>query len=148
MSFPTGIVYGAKHLVAILLLTTVAASTHGAETNPVDLAVRFLTNVYTGVEMSPDQWLTESTRETHLFQTFGGLNAMVRQSTARAAQMGGFKAAVIKKSARTQSGYEATIEIVFNDPTRGRDATVAATLEDEIWNVRIVKEHGGWKIAL
>ncbi len=41
----------ATFLVATLLLVAMNTIAHAAET-PVDLAVRFLTNVYTGVEMS------------------------------------------------------------------------------------------------
>jgi len=120
----------------------------GAEMKPVDLAVRFVTNLYTGVEMSPDEWLADSISETNVFEKSGGLPAMVKENTARAKQRGGFKAAVVEKSTNTRTGYEVTIEIVFKDPSKGRDANAVTTQEKEIWNVRIVKDGGRWKIAL
>lgn len=80
-------VSGMASLVAALLLAVVAMGAYAAET-PVDLAVRFPTNFYTGVEVSPNEWLAESTRETHVFEKSGRLNALVKQSTARATHLG------------------------------------------------------------
>ncbi len=73
---------------------------------------------------------------------------MVKQNTARAKQRGGFKAAVVEKSTSTPSGYEVTVEILFNAPPKGSDAGATATQEKELWNVRIVKDRGAWRIAL
>jgi hypothetical protein len=135
----------ATSLAAFLLLTAMTTIAHAAGI-PVDLATRFLTNLYTGVEMSPEEWLADSTRETNVFEKSGGLPAMVEQNTARAKERGGFKAAIVQKSTNTRTGYEVTIEILFNEPSKGRDAE--ATQEREIWNLRVVKDRGTWRIAL
>lgn len=140
---------GAHVAIAGLLFTfVVLANASGGTKNPVDRAVEFFRNVYTGVEMQPEEWLTKGTREAPLFMAFGGLSAMIKQTSEKAAQRGGFKTVIVRKSSRTQSGYNATIEVVFEDPLKGRNRSTAGTLEDEIWNVRITKESGRWKIAL
>jgi hypothetical protein len=138
----------ARSIAILAFLWPQMATAAAVGTSPVDRAVEFFRNVYTGVEMKPEEWLTKATREAPLFTGFGGLKTMVRQSTEKAAASGGFKAAKVRKSTRTPSGYEATIEVIFNDPSKGRNESAAATMEDEIWNVKIVKEGGSWKIAL
>ena len=120
----------------------------GTVAPPIDMAETFLRHVHTGQQLRAEDWLSEETRSSEAFIGFGGLDVLVRQSTARADRYGGVKAVRIR-GARGEGGeYFVTAEVLFNrDPTAG-DGPAMATHDQMIWEFRVVREEGKWKLAL
>jgi hypothetical protein len=118
---------------------------YGAQ-NPVDRAVEFLTNAYSGQTMQPEEWLTKETRNAPMFKGFGGLDALVKQSTARAQKFGGLKTVTVQDVKKEGDTYKAAIEITFMEDHKDPSNSAMATQEDMVWNIQIIKQGGRWKL--
>src|SRR5688572_23007035 len=91
----------ASKVAAVLLLMVLSngcTTTQSAE--PTARAVQFLTNVHTGKMMDADEWLTRKARSEPGFKAHGGLDTLVKQSTARAERHGGLKSVQVLQSAK------------------------------------------------
>lgn len=132
-------------LVLLVLASNACTTTHVDE--PAARAVQFLTNVHTGKMMKADEWLTRKARSEPAFNAHGGLDAMVKQSTARAERYGGLKSVQVLQSTKRNEQANVEIRVLFNqDPSASIDAPNAAK-EEMIWNVTAVKEDGNWKLS-
>src|SRR5215471_2849886 len=80
----------------------------------VDVAKAFVTNIHTGQSMRPEQWLTKESRTQEAFVAFGGLDAMVRQTTARADRFGGLKSVEVLRASSKGPALLVKIKVRFN----------------------------------
>jgi hypothetical protein len=110
-------------------------------------AVQFLKNAHTGKAMIAKDWLTDDARQAPMFSGFGGVEALVKQSTSRAEKFGGLKTVSVKEARPLKPGCEVSAEVKFlkdhKDPAN--PAVVAG--EEMIWTFRMVKKNGAWRIA-
>jgi len=109
--------------------------------------VEFLTNVHTGKEMRADEWLTRQTRAAPAFEGFGGLDALVRQSTARAGRFGGLGSVQILDAKKVGQGYVVTAQVHFVEDYRKPDNSAVGANEDMVWRFRLINEGGRWMLA-
>lgn len=98
--------------------------------------------------MRAEDWLTMETRESEAFVGFGGIEALVRQSTARAERNGGFNSVRVISARKEGNTYLIEAEVQFNQDPRAADNQAAATSERMIWRVRLVYEDSAWKLAM
>jgi len=109
--------------------------------------VAFLTNAHTGKEMRAEDWLTKQTRSAPAFTGFGGLDAMVRQSTSRAGRFGGLESVQILDAKKVGQGYAVTAQVHFVEDHRKPDNPASGANEDMVWRFRLVYEGGRWMLA-
>ena len=126
-------------LIGGLLLSFVCLASPNAAT---DRVIAFLTNAHTGVQMRANDWLTEKARSAELFVAFGGLDALVRQSTSTAERYGGFGSIQILDSKKEGRVYVLTAQVRFKDDDRRRKDPSKAVSEDMVWQFRVVNEGG------
>jgi hypothetical protein len=109
--------------------------------------VQFLKNAHTGKSMNAGKWMTDEVRRAPKFAGFGGLNALVAQSTERAKKYGGLGSITVRSTNRIGEACEVSAEVKFlkdhKDPT---NPAVAAN-EDMVWTFQMSRQHGLWKIA-
>ena len=129
-------------MVAILFSIVCVASTNVA----TDRVIAFLVNAHTGRQMSADEWLTKNTRSAKAFVGFGGLDGMVRQSTARAARFGGFGSVQILDSKKDGNAYVVTAEVRFKEDHRTPENPATGASEDMVWRFRVINEGGKWML--
>jgi hypothetical protein len=132
-------------LMALVLIGT-SCTTYGHE--PVARAVQFLTNVHTGKMMKADEWLTRKARLEPAFNAHGGLNAMVKQSTARAERYGGLKTVEVLQVTKTTERVDVKIRVNFKqDPGSSLSGAPSAPKEEMIWDITAMEEDGNWKLS-
>ncbi|PKN88621.1 MAG: hypothetical protein CVU51_03800 [Deltaproteobacteria bacterium HGW-Deltaproteobacteria-1] len=107
----------------------------GCMDNPSERAKEFLKNAYTGKDMQPEDWLTKSGQSSQLFNSFGGLNALVKNCLDDAKRNNGLKAIKIINVTRQDKLTLVETEIFFNNNT--------STNSINAW----VKEDGRWKMT-
>ena len=98
--------------------------------------------------MRADDWLTMETRKSEAFVAFGGIEALVRQSTARAERNGGLSSVRVLGTHKEANTYLVEVEVQFNRDPSGDNNLATATNERMIWQVRLVYEDGAWKLAM
>lgn len=126
-------------LISGLLLSHACFAATNAAT---DRVIAFLTNAHTGVQMRPNDWLTEETSSAELFLVFGGLDALVRQSTESATRYGGLESVQILTAKEDGNAYLVIAEVHFKDDARRRNAPAKAVSEDMVWRFRVVNQNG------
>lgn len=142
-----GMQAASKILAPLLLLVATIGCTTTQPDEPTARAVQFLTNVYTGKMMNAEEWLTRQARSEPAFNSHGGLDSMVKQSTARAERYGGLKSVRVLQSTKTEEQIDVKIIILFHqDPSASPDVPNAAK-EEMIWNMTAAKEDGNWKLS-
>ena len=116
---------------------------------PEERAKEFLSNVYTGRQMKPEEWLSRDARTAPLFNAFGGLERMVQQSTARAERFGGLKSVDIREVKPSASDQRTLVkaEVKFAQDHKLGGHKGGEANEDIIWDLWFVREDGAWKIA-
>lgn len=114
---------------------------------PEERAKEFLSNVYTGKQMKPEEWLTRGAQSAPLFNAFGGLERMIQQSTARAQRYGGLKSIDIRETKHEGQRVLVKAEIRFVKDHKSTDTNAVAASEDIIWDLPLVREGGAWKVA-
>jgi hypothetical protein len=92
--------------------------------------------------MRPNDWLTEEASSAELFLAFGGLDALVRQSTASAQQYGGLRSVQILNAKKEGQAYVVTAEVHFKDDDRRRSVPAKVVSEDMVWRFRVVNQNG------
>ena len=107
----------------------------GCSDDPSLRAKEFRRNAYTGKNMQPDEWLTKSFQSALLFNTFGGINAIVKNCFNEAKRNQGLKEINIISIKQKNKITLIETEVVFNNNTKstGIDA----------W----IKENGKWKMT-
>lgn len=105
----------------------------GCIDNPSIRAKEFIKNAYNGNNMQSDKWFTKSGQS--MLNTFGGINALVRDCSNEAKRNQGLKEINIISIKQENKLTLIGTEIVFNNGTKktGEDA----------W----IKEDGKWKIT-
>lgn len=110
-----------------------------------DKGIQFILNVHTGQEMSPDEWLSSSSRSPE-FEGFGGLKRMVQQTTAHARSYGGIRKLKINKSELINGEVHMEIQTFFvNDKLRKSSKSVAER-ENMVWRLKMVRVGEKWLI--
>jgi hypothetical protein len=133
-----------------ILALTIASCAHPtsiASDTPTDLVIQFLTNAHTGKPMDASDWLQREAREAKQFQAFGGLDALVKQSTSFAHDYGGLKSVEILNVKAQPNGYEVVAEVKFFDDAKRRKSPTAAEREDMRWTFRVVREEARWMLS-
>jgi hypothetical protein len=136
-------------IAAIISLIIVLGSCSyvGKDQSPEERAKEFLLNVYTGKQMKAEEWFSREARAAPLFNAFGGLERMIQQSAARAERYGGLRSVEITEIKPDDLRVSVKAEIRFAKDHKVPDAKALAANEDIIWNLRLVREDGAWKIA-
>ena len=136
---------GKTSSILVMVFATLCSSY--AADNPVDRAVEFLSNVYSGKTMLAEEWLTKEARNAPMFGAFGGLDALVNQSTEQAKKFGGLRTVTVKDVKREGNTYHVVIEITFMQDHRMPASAAMATQEDIVWNLEIRNQDGVWKLT-
>ena len=134
--------------VALLLMTTLAA---GAEQVPVavsDRALHFVLNLYTGASMRAQEWLVPESQASAGLKDYGGLAAVVRQSTAFAHQYGGVSSVRIESLSVTGDIHRVAVHVSFPDDARRRADPVTSEREDVVWRLAAKQLKGEWRFAV
>lgn len=114
---------------------------------PSDRVIQFLTNVHTNQKMNPDAWLSRKAKNGERFKAFGGLDAVVIQSSKLAHEYRGLRSIEIKHVSAENPGFVITAEVKFFDEDRRRASPAMAEREDMVWTFRVEKENRTWKLA-
>jgi hypothetical protein len=109
--------------------------------------VQFLKNAHTGKAMSAEKWMTNEARRAPMFAGFGGLNALVTQSTERAKKYGGLDSIIILSKKRIDVSCEVSAEVKFLKDHRDLTNPSVAGNEDMVWTFQMRRQMGLWKIA-
>ena len=135
-----------KYFLALMaFLFSTAALADPVATNRV---IQFLTNAHTGRSMRASEWLGKDVRDADKFKAFGGLDRLIEQSTARAHEYKGLKSVSILEVKEEGPAYVVKAEVKFIADHRKADSRAAAEREDMVWNIRVAKENGKWKLWL
>jgi hypothetical protein len=110
-------------------------------------AVKFLKNAHTGKAMIAKDWLTDEARQSPMFAGFGGIEALVRQSTSRAEKFGGLRAVSILEARPLKLGCEVSAEVKFVKDHRDPANPAVAVSEEMIWTFQMTEQNGTWRIA-
>jgi hypothetical protein len=105
----------------------------GCADDPSLRAKEFCKNAYTGKNMQPEEWLTKSGQSSRLFNTFGGINALVKYCSAEAKRNQGLKKINIISIKQKDKLTLIETEVVFNNNTTSTSVSA--------W----IKEDGKWK---
>ncbi len=139
-------------IITTLLLSTALLPAHaqvtegncdGAERR----AVLFLKNAHTGKKMNPKDWLADDVSRATMFAGFGGLNALIQQTTARTRKFGGLKSITIRNSVRSGDVCEVSAEVKFVKDPKDSPSPAATDNEDMVWTFQLSRQHRSWKIV-
>lgn len=144
VQLPTRVAWIVRGLFA---LAVGACSALTESQTPEQRAKEFISNVYTGKPMKPEDWLSREARSAPKFTAFGGLERMVQQSTARAEQFGGLKAIEVREAKVEGERALVEAEVRFVKDHRSPDNNAVAANEDIVWDLWFVREDGAWKVA-
>jgi hypothetical protein len=125
----------------------IAVGADKAEVAAGDRVLQFVLNVHTGVAMKPKEWLSPEVRKAPMFVGFGGLPAMIRQTTANAHEYGGISGMHIKSVRVVGSAVEIVVKVRLRDEHLRKQRGEAADLEGSEWGVTARKYRGVWLIA-
>jgi len=134
-------------VIAAIIFLVGSCSYVGKDQGPEERAKEFLSNVYTGKQMKAEEWLSREARAAPLFNGFGGLERMIQQSAARAERYGGLRSVEITEIKPDDQRVSVKAEIRFAKDHKVPDAKAVAANEDIMWDLRLVREDGAWKIA-
>jgi hypothetical protein len=110
-------------------------------------AVQFLKNAHTGRTMIAKDWLTDEARLAPMFSGFGGVEALVRQSTSRAEKFGGLKTVSVVEARPLKLGCEVSAEVRFVKDHKDSANPAVAAGEEMIWTFHMIEKNGVWRIA-
>ena len=112
----------------------------------VELVEAFLRNIHSGQPMKAEIWLTKEARTAEAFVAFGGLDSVIKQSTATADRHGGLRSVEVLSADIDGDGIFVRAKVRFNrEDTSGVGVEPA---DQTIWEVRVVREEGRWKLDL
>jgi hypothetical protein len=109
--------------------------------------VQFLKNVHSGKTMIAKDWLTDEARQAPMFSGFGGVEALVRQSTRSAEKFGGLKAVRVVEARPLKLGCEVSAEVRFVKDHKDPANPAVAASEEMIWTFHMIEKNGAWRIA-
>jgi hypothetical protein len=135
-----------KALLALLTVVSMSVMADVIDT-PTDRVLQFLTNIHTGKRMDAKAWLLKDARNGERFKAYGGLDAVVKQTTSLAHEYQGIRAIELKTVSPTETGFIITTEVRFLDDERRKKSPAIAERDDMIWRFRVEKESGIWKLA-
>lgn len=135
-----------KASATLVIVLAMLCSSYAA-VDPVERAVEFIRNVYSGQTMAAKEWLTEEARNAPMFGAFGGLDAMVKQSTEQAKKFGGLKAVTVRDVKQEGDTYNVVIVVTFVQDHRIPGGAAMAGQEDIVWDLQIRNQDGLWKLA-
>jgi hypothetical protein len=136
-----------KRALSVLVLIAIC-NLASADPGATDKVIQFLTYAHTGQSMRAVDWLGREVRDAPKFKAFGGLDRLVKQSTSRAHAYKGLRSVEILDVAQQGDAYLVKAQVKFiEDHTKSESAAVAER-EEMIWNVRVAKENGRWKLWL
>jgi hypothetical protein len=138
---------GLAAAITFLVAIICSCSTFSQMQGPAERAKEFLSNLYTGKQMKPEEWLSREAASASFFSAFGGLERMIQQSTARAERYGGLKSVDIKEVKPNDQRALVKAEVKFARNHKSSDNNAVGANEDIIWDLRFVQEDGVWKIA-
>jgi len=136
----------ATGLILTMLASPMALAQSDPSQLPTDRAVMFLTKIHTGERMDAKEWLLLPDRSGERFEAFGGLDAVVRQTTALAHRYGGVRSIAIRTVKKVQNGFVITADVLFLDEKR-RQASPAMAEREKQWTLRVESQDGAWKLA-
>ena len=96
--------------------------------------------------MSDSEWLSSEARGGGKIAAFGGLNKLVKQTTAFAKEFNGLKSVAVLDVVEVGNKQRIRAEVKFFDEARRKASPAAAEREDMIWTFLVTKEHGKWKL--
>ena len=134
-----------RRYIAVVLLAIISACV--SIDGPAVRAKEFLTSIHTGKNMDPEEWLTREARAAPMFNAFGGLSLMVKQTSAWATKYGGLKSVDIVGIRREADKAVITANIILKQEYKNPNSPVASEREDKVWEVHLLVEDGKWKIA-
>jgi hypothetical protein len=131
----------------LLLIGSLTGCAAALNEDPAARALQFLTNVHTGKSMNEEEWLTKEVRSAEVFRAHGGLEAMVKQSTAHARRYGGLESVQVVQCTTTGDTVDIQVRVLFKEmPAASADAPTSET-EDMVWTIAAVKESGRWLLS-
>ena len=134
---------------SLLALVAFTLSTFAyADPIATDRVIQFLTRAHTGEPMRAAEWLGKDVRDGDKFKAFGGLDRLIKQSTARAHEYKGLKSVSILDVKQQGESYLVKAEVTFIEDHRKSDSPAMAEREEMIWSIRVAKENGKWKLWL
>ena len=136
-----------RYLLIFALVSLVLSRSLGAEPMATERVIRFLTNVYTGYSMKADEWLSKETRNAPKFKAFGGLSSLVKQSTARAREFDGLKSVTVIEVMQEGPAYAVKASVAFIKDHRKIASGGVAEREEIVWDFRVSKEDGAWRLS-
>lgn len=105
--------------VCILIILLLASSAFCQSLE--DRVLEFVTNMYSGKYMNPEEWLTKKGHTDKYFHDFGGLKALVEYSSRDAKEAGGLESVKILYIKKVQDGFEVHAEVIFRNKEKRTD---------------------------
>ncbi len=119
----------------VILAFLVATCLYACMGNPSGRAKEFMENVYSGKSMQAEDWIAAGTRDSRLFNIYGGINAFIKDNYAEAQRNQGLRSVNVLNVSRQHSEYTVNFAVMFNNGVVSNG--------HETW----VFEDGKWKIT-
>jgi len=119
----------------IILTIFAAACLAACMGNPSSRAKEFMENIYSGKTLQVEDWIAEDTRSSRLFNIYGGIDALIKDTYDEASRNQGLKSVKVLNVNRRHSAYTVNVAVIFNNG-------VVSNCH-ETW----VLEDGKWKIT-
>lgn len=87
--------------------------------------------------MLPEEWLTEEARSARLFNSFGGLPALIKGSLAEADEAGGLDVVNVKVLNRDEVSLIVETEVVFRNGEKTSSIDTWSNKEDGKWKLTV-----------
>lgn len=110
-------------------------------------AVEFLSNAHSGKRMAAEDWMTASARRAPSFAGFGGVDALVEQTTRRAKRYGGLKSVKVVSIERAGNECQVKLDVQFMVDPRVPTSPAVSEREDMVWTFKMSNVNGNWRIS-
>lgn len=124
--------------ILVLIFAFGCGLTSSCGSDPViDRIVEFNTNIYSGKAMQEENWLTKEARSSELFVSFGGLEALTKNSSAEANKEGGLEFVKVNVLKRDENSLTAEVEVTFKSKKVSTSTEVWLSNVDGQWKMTI-----------
>ena len=138
----------ALFLVGAVLVGHMATAQTLAQVQVSDRALLFVLNLHTGVTMRSHEWITPEMDKAPAFKAFGGLAAMVRDTTRFAHLYGGLASLHAEPVQVINGIHRVNIRVTFKDDERRRTSPSMGEREDIVARLTATQVRGVWLFTI
>jgi hypothetical protein len=134
--------------VALLVSLCDAYASDASPIQASDRALHFVLNMYSGIRMRSSEWLELDPASRAGLEAYGGLETMVRQSTAFAHAYGGVDMVRIESIQKLEPGFLIEVLVTFREDDRRRNNAAIAEREVITWRLQARQSGQRWRFSI